>query len=84
MHIINTIEGVCGLTGLDKTLCGCVCVIIFFAYEVTVFLYMQIILITSTQCIKETPIQYWWLLANNVVYLILFLVMIFLKIRGIC
>ena len=84
MHAINTLEGVCGLTGLDKIFCGCCCVVIFFAYEVGVLLYMQITLYANTHCAKETPTQYWWLLANNVVYIILFIALIILKIRGLC
>ena len=41
MHAINIVESVCGLTGLDRIFCGCICVIGFFAYEVGVLIYMQ-------------------------------------------
>ena len=40
MHGINALEGVCGLTGLDKIFCGCLCVVAFFAYEVAVLAYI--------------------------------------------
>src|ERR1700733_10202413 len=40
MHAINTIEGVCGLTGLAGIFCGCICVIGFFAYECAVLAYI--------------------------------------------
>src|ERR1035441_6785263 len=38
MHATNIIESVCGLTGLDKIFCGCICVLSFFAYEVGVLI----------------------------------------------
>ena len=50
MHIINALEGACGLIGLDKIFCGCICVIGFFVYEVAVLFYMQWILYSSTAC----------------------------------
>ena len=84
MHAINAVEGVCGITGLDNVFCGCVCVVGFFAYEVAVLGYMQVILYSSTHCVSETPVQYWWLLANNLVYFVLLILLIALKIRGIC
>lgn len=50
MHAINALEGVCGLTGLDKIFCGCLCTIGFFVYEVAVLVYMQSIFYTSGKC----------------------------------
>lgn len=55
MHCINALEGVCGLTGLDKIFCGCLCVVSFFIYEVCVLVYMQSIFYTSGPCKTETP-----------------------------
>ena len=40
MHATNIVESVCGLTGLEKIFCGCICVIAFFVYEVAVLIYM--------------------------------------------
>ena len=40
MHATNIVESVCGLTGLDKIFCGCICVLSFFIYEVAVLVYM--------------------------------------------
>ena len=43
MHIINSVEQVCGITGLDKICCMCLCTLIFFIYEVAVLLWMGIV-----------------------------------------
>ncbi len=50
MHATNIIESVCGLTGLDKIFCGCICVLAFFAYEVGVLIYMQTVYYSSGAC----------------------------------
>lgn len=50
MHCINALEGVCGLTGLDKIFCGCLCIVGFFAYEVAVLVYMQTVFYASGEC----------------------------------
>jgi hypothetical protein len=55
MHAINALEGVCGLTGLDKIFCGCLCVVGFFAYEVAVLVYMQTVFYSSSECKAQTP-----------------------------
>ena len=68
MHVINTVEAVCGLTGFDKIFCGCICTVGFFIYEVAVLVYMNTVYFNSSECKKETPTQYWWLLANIIVY----------------
>ena len=68
MHATNIIESVCGLTGLDKIFCGCICVLSFFAYEVGVLIYMQTVFYSSGACEAQTPKQYWWLLVNIIVY----------------
>ena len=50
MHVINIVEAVCGLIGLDKIFCGCCCIIGFFVYEVAVLGYMNSIFYTSGHC----------------------------------
>ena len=40
MHATNIIESICSLTHLEAICCGCICVIAFFVYEVTVLVYM--------------------------------------------
>ena len=82
MHCINALEGVCGLTGLDKIFCGCLCVIAFFAYEVAVLVYMQTVFYSSSECEKQTPYQYWWLLGNIIVYFVLLAILCIIHIRG--
>ena len=52
MHVINTVEAVCGLTGLDRIFCGCLCVIGFFVYEVAVLVYMLVVFNNSEPCKK--------------------------------
>lgn len=84
MHCINALEGVCGLTGFDKIFCGCLCVVSFFVYEVAVLIYMQIVFYGSGECKKQTPIQYWWLLFNLVVYFVLLVILCVIHIRGMC
>ena len=89
MHGINALEGIMGLAGLDAIFCGCICIIGFFAYEVAVLIYIQIILYSSTHCGSiynedATITQYYWLLFNNIVYIALFIAMFALKIRGMC
>ena len=68
MHVINTVEAVCGLTGLDNIFCGCICVVGFFVYEIAVLVYMQTVFYNSKPCEHKTPTQYWWLLANIIIY----------------
>ena len=57
MHAVNITESVCGLTHLDAIFCGCICVVGFFAYEVAVLIYMQIIYYNGGHCsaANETP-----------------------------
>ena len=68
MHATNIIEAVCQLTRLEKIFCGCICVILFFLYEVTVLVYMQVIFYSNPQCAVSTPTEYWWLLVNIIAY----------------
>lgn len=68
MHCTNIIESVCGLTGLDKIFCGCICTLSFFFYEVGVLIYMQTVYYSQSYCADETPKQYYWLLVNIIVY----------------
>ena len=84
MHCINALEGVCGLTGLDKIFCGCLCVIGFFVYEVAVLVYMQSVFYASPHCKDETPVQYWWLLGNIILYFFLLAILCVIHIRGMC
>lgn len=84
MHVINITEGVCGLTGLDKIFCGCLCIVGFFVYEVAVLVYMQSVFYSSGECKKETPYQYWWLLTNIIVYFVLLAILCVIHIRGMC
>ena len=84
MHCINALEGVCGLTGLDKIFCGCLCVVGFFVYEIAVLVYMQSVFYASPHCKNETPDQYWWLLFNIIVYFALLAVLCVIHIRGMC
>jgi hypothetical protein len=55
MHVINTVEAVCGLTGLDNIFCGCLCVVGFFMYEIAVLVYMQAVFYNSKPCEDQTP-----------------------------
>ena len=84
MHCINALEGVCGLTGLDKIFCGCLCIIGFFVYEIAVLVYMQTVFYSSGPCQEETPVQYWWLLFNIIVYFVLFAILCLIHVRGMC
>ena len=82
MHATNIIEAVCNLTHLEKIFCGCICVILFFLYEVAVLVYMQVIFYANPQCATETPDEYWWLLVNIIVYFGFLLTTIFFWCKG--
>jgi hypothetical protein len=82
MHLVNTVEAVCGLTGFDKIFCGCICTIGFFVYEVAVLVYMQVVFYSSGPCEQQTPVQYWWLLGNIIVYFGFLAVACYYHIRG--
>jgi predicted membrane channel-forming protein YqfA (hemolysin III family) len=55
MHVINTVESVCGLTGFDRIFCGCICTVGFFVYEVAVLVYMNTVYLNSKECESQTP-----------------------------
>jgi hypothetical protein len=47
MHIVNTFETLLNLTGLERRLCTGPAVCVFFIFEVTVLIYMQIVYFES-------------------------------------
>lgn len=72
------------MTGLDRICCGLFCVVGFFFYEIAVLVYMQSILYSNPHCRDETPVQYYWLLTNIIVYYILTLVTVYFYCQSIC
>jgi len=74
MHLLNTVETLLNLCGLEKRLCGCLAGCIFFGYEITILVYMQVIYFEAQDCMRQTPLLYFWLLVQ---ILIFYLVLVF-------
>ncbi len=68
MHLINCLETLINLTGLEKHLCSCLFGCLFFGYELTVLIYMQVIYFDARDCMRQTPLLYFWLLFQILVF----------------
>ncbi len=66
MHIVNALETLLNLTGLERKLCTSFMMCGFFIFEVTVLIYMQVVYFEAMQisiCITNTSLMYFWLMA---------------------
>ena len=61
MHLVNCLETIINLTGCEKHLCSCLFGCIFFSFEITVLIYMQVVYFDARDCMRQTPLLYFWL-----------------------
>ena len=47
MHLVNTLETLLNLTGLERRLCNGPVVCVFFIFEITILVYMQVVYFES-------------------------------------
>ncbi len=62
MHIVNAFETLLNITGLEKKLCTGISMSIFFVFEMTVLVFMQVSYFESSICMNQTPLLYFWLM----------------------
>jgi hypothetical protein len=82
MHVINAIEAVLDFTYLDEIICCCCCVLGFAAYEVGVLIYMNVIFFSASMCEKQTPLLYFWLMTNMILFYFSTAIWIFFKLKA--
>jgi len=52
MHLFNCLETILNLTGCEKKLCTCMFGCIFFSFELTVLIYMQVVYFDARDCMR--------------------------------
>ena len=64
LHVVNTIETIMNLTGLEGRYCSGVMMCGFFIFEITILVYMQFVYFESrvAECYKNTGLMYFWLM----------------------
>ena len=70
MHLLNALETMMNICGLEKYICGCKLACCFFTYEVGILVYMQMIYFANPKCSTEVPLLHFTLLANILVFYI--------------
>ena len=86
MHIVNSLETLLNLTGLEKKLCGGMILCGFFIFEVTVLVYMQVIYFESMalECMSRSPLTYFWLMGQILVFYLVVVLVVFVFFRKFC
>ena len=83
MHIVNVVETLFNVTGLEKKLCTGQLLCGFFVFEVTVLVYMQVSYFEAMaqNCLKYQPLMYFWLMAQVLVFygIVVFLLCFFFR-----
>ncbi|TNV75970.1 hypothetical protein FGO68_gene7477 [Halteria grandinella] len=79
MHIVNSLETILNVTGMEKKLCTGFWVCMFFIFEMTVIVYMQVVYfaampsdvnLAKPDCTDLAPMLYYWMMFN-ILYLYL-------------
>jgi hypothetical protein len=92
MHVVNSFETVLNVTGFEKKLCSGFWVCMFFIFETTIIVYMQVIYFTAMptdmpmapNCIDIAPILYFWMMLNILLLYLGSAIVICYFFRGFC
>ena len=84
MHIFNFCEGLLNVTGLYKKCCTGRMLCFFFIFEVVVLVFMQVMYFQSSYCWDQTPLMYFWLMGQIMLFYIVVVVTICFFFRKFC
>ena len=84
LHIVNICEAIINLLGCDKKICKGMVLCGFLIFEVSVLIYMQVIYFQSTTCIDLTPLQYFWLMGQILIFYTVVIIILCYFFRKFC
>ena len=84
MHIVNSIECLLNITTCEKYLCSGMLLCIFFIFEVTILVYMQVEYFKGMQCINETKLMYFWLMGQILIFYVVVVFILCFFFRKFC
>ena len=84
MHLVNIFEFFFNLTGLERKICDGTMMCVFFIFEFTVLIYMQVIYFESNQCYKFTPLMYFWLMGQILLFYVVVVLTVCFFFRKFC
>ena len=77
MHIVNSLETLMNLTGLEQKICHTYVLTGFFIFELVVLVFMQVAYFEAQECITQTTLMYFWLMFQIFVFYVVFSYFVF-------